>query len=91
MDVFNVAYGGNTTLFELFDALKINLSKFDRNIAKLKPFIGPKRQGDIPHSQASIEKAKMVLDYEPKFDAPQGFEQACDWYWKSSAEKKTYD
>ena len=81
MDVFNVAYGGNTTLFELFDALKINLSKFDRNIAKLKPIIGPKRQGDIPHSHASINKAKICLGYQPIFDARQGFEQACEWYW----------
>ena len=84
MDVFNVAYGGNTTLFELFDALKRNLSKFDRNIAKLKPIIGPKRQGDIPHSHASIDKAKSVLGYEPHFDAPHGFEKACGWYWSNS-------
>ena len=81
MDVFNVAFGGNTTLFDLFDALKINLSKFDRNIAKLKPIIGPKRQGDIPHSHASINKAEEVLGYKPQFDAPQGFEEACEWYW----------
>ena len=83
MEIFNVAFGGNTTLFELFDALKINLSKFDRNIAKLKPIIGPKRQGDIPHSHASINKAKKAIDYIPKFDALDGFKQACEWYWEN--------
>ena len=81
MDVFNVAYGGNTTLFELFNALKTNLSKYDKAIADIKPIIGPKRQGDIPHSQASIDKAKTVLSYEPKYDAGKGFEHACEWYW----------
>ena len=81
MEVFNVAYGGNTTLFELFNALKTNLSKFDKAIANLEPIIGPKRQGDIPHSHASIEKAKQCLHYEPKFDATQGLDSACEWYW----------
>ncbi len=83
MDVFNVAFGGNTTLFELYSALKDNLAKYDKTIEEIKPIIGPKRQGDIPHSHASIDKAKVVLGYSPKFDALQGFEQACDWYWKN--------
>ena len=83
MDVFNIAFGGNTTLFELFDALRTNLAKYDKTIANIKPVIGPKRQGDIPHSQASINKAKTVLSYNPKYDAVQGFEQACEWYWNN--------
>jgi UDP-N-acetylglucosamine 4-epimerase len=81
MDVFNVAFGSNTTLFELFTALKRNLATFDKEIDKIKPIIGPKRQGDIPHSHASIDKAKQCIGYEPKFNAPVGFEQACGWYW----------
>jgi UDP-N-acetylglucosamine/UDP-N-acetylgalactosamine 4-epimerase len=81
MEVFNVAYGGKTTLLELFNALKVNLAKYDEAIANIEPVIGPKRQGDIPHSQASIDKAKMLLSYKPKYDATQGFEEACDWYW----------
>jgi UDP-N-acetylglucosamine/UDP-N-acetylgalactosamine 4-epimerase len=87
MDVFNVAYGGNTTLFELFDALKSNLVKYDKAIANIDPTIGPKRQGDIPHSHASIDKAKAVIGYNPQFDAPQGFKQACGWYWNNLKEK----
>ena len=83
MDVFNVAYGGNTTLFDLFEALKSNLSKYDKEIANIEPIVGPKRQGDIPHSHASIEKGKDILGYEPKFNAAQGFEVACLWYWKN--------
>jgi UDP-N-acetylglucosamine/UDP-N-acetylgalactosamine 4-epimerase len=83
MEIFNVAYGGNTTLFELFDALKTNLTRFDKNIADIEPIIGPKRQGDIPHSHASINKAKIVLGYKPNYDTSKGFMQVCDWYWNN--------
>lgn len=81
--VFNVAYGGNTTLNQLFNTLKNNLGKFKPEIAKLKPVYGPNRAGDIPHSQASIEKAKKMLDYNPKYSAQEGFEKACKWYYKN--------
>ena len=83
MEVFNVAYGGNTTLFELFDALRNNLGKFDKKIENIEPIIGAKRQGDIPHSHASIKKAKDIISYEPKYDATQGFKKACEWYWEN--------
>ena len=83
MEIFNVAFGSNTTLFELCAALKSNLGMFDKEIDKIEPIIGPKRQGDIPHSQASINKAKTVLSYNPKYDASKGFKQACDWYWEN--------
>jgi len=81
MDVFNVAYGGNTTLFQLFDALRSNLAKHDPAIAHVDVTIGSKRAGDIPHSLASVDKAKKVLGYNPQFSAPQGFEAACQWYY----------
>jgi UDP-N-acetylglucosamine/UDP-N-acetylgalactosamine 4-epimerase len=83
MDVFNVAYGDNTTLFELLKALKTNLGNYDKAITSIEPIIGPKRQGDIPHSHASIAKAKAVFGYNPQFDASQGFNQACEWYWNN--------
>jgi UDP-N-acetylglucosamine 4-epimerase len=81
--VFNVAYGGNTTLLQLFDCLRMNLSKFDKEIENIEPAFRENRPGDIPHSQASIEKAKRILGYQPKYSAVEGFEQACEWYWKN--------
>lgn len=81
--VFNVAYGGNTTLLDLFDCLRENLSKFDPEIAKIEPTFRANRAGDIPHSQASILKAQRVLGYNPKFDARSGFSAACQWYWEN--------
>jgi len=81
-EVFNVAYGGNTTLLQLFETLRDNLAKYDDTIKNIEPSIGPKRMGDIPHSQASILKAKIILGYDPKYDAAQGFEKTAEWYYK---------
>lgn len=81
--VFNIAYGGNTTLLLLFDCLRSSLSKYDKEIANIEPTFRDNRVGDIPHSMASIEKAKRILGYNPKFDAVTGFEQACEWYWNN--------
>lgn len=81
--VFNVAYGGNTSLLQLFDCLKRNLSKFDVDIQKIEPNFRENRVGDIPHSQASIIKANRILEYRPKYDALTGFEEACEWYWNN--------
>ena len=81
--VFNVAYGGNTTLNQLFACLRDNLAKFDPEIAKVEPTYRANRAGDIPHSQASIIKAQRILGYEPKFSAVEGFANACAWYYEN--------
>jgi len=81
--VFNVAYGGNTTLIDLYNCLRENLAKFDPEIAGIEPAFRANRAGDIPHSQASILKAQRVLGYQPKFDARAGFAAACEWYWNN--------
>ncbi len=82
-EVFNVAYGGNTTLLELFDALRDNLAKFEPDIKNVEPEFGSFRPGDIPHSQASIKKAEMILGYKPLYDARTGFERVAEWYFDS--------
>ena len=78
--VFNIAFGANTTLKELFSILRDNLSRFDPEIVKIEPVHGPERAGDIPHSHASIEKARKILGYDPQIDARKGFGLACEWY-----------
>ena len=80
-EVFNVAFGGNTTLNELFEALRTKLAIFDKKIKNIPPIHGPNRLGDIPNSLASIEKARKVLKYDPKYDARKGFKMACEWYY----------
>jgi UDP-N-acetylglucosamine 4-epimerase len=81
--IFNVAFGANTNLNELFIILRDNLARYDPEIAKLEPVYGQERPGDIPHSHAAIDKAKKYLGYDPQFDARKGFELACEWYFRN--------
>lgn len=79
--VFNTAYGDRNTLNDLVDYLKEFLSAYNPKIADVAIAYGPNRAGDIPHSLASIDKAKTLLGYDPKFSLQQGLKEAIDWYW----------
>ena len=81
--VYNTAFGDRTTLNELIGNLKDILSKYDSKINSVEIIYGPNRQGDIPHSLASIEKAKQLLNYEPKYNLYKGLEEAIKWYWEN--------
>jgi UDP-N-acetylglucosamine 4-epimerase len=81
--IFNVAFGQQTSLNELIDILKNNLSKFDSKISNIDVVYGPERAGDIPHSLANIEKGENILGYNPKYDLRVGLEKSCEWYWNN--------
>ena len=81
--VYNVAFGDRNTLNDLMGYLKAYLSSFDPNIASVVVIKGPHRAGDIPHSHASVQKAKDLLNYNPKFSLQQGLKEAVQWYWKN--------
>ena len=81
--VYNTAFGDRATLNELMASLKKYLSIFDPAIADIQTIYGPNRAGDIPHSLASIDKAKKLLGYNPEFSMQQGLEQAVNWYWEN--------
>jgi UDP-N-acetylglucosamine 4-epimerase len=53
------------------------------SIADINCIYGPNRAGDIPHSLASIEKAKKQLNYNPKFSFQEGLKEAVSWYWEN--------
>jgi UDP-N-acetylglucosamine 4-epimerase len=80
--VYNTAYGERATLNDLVGSLKKYLSKYDSKINEVEDVYGPNRIGDIPHSLASIEKAKKYLNYNPEFSLEEGLKEAVDWYWK---------
>lgn len=85
--VYNTAFGERTTLNELVSALKEFLSVYDNEIANVSIIYGQNRIGDIPHSLASIEKAKELLNYQPKFSMKEGLKEAVKWYWNNLQEK----
>ena len=81
--VYNTAVGDRITLVELLNYLQENLSQYDPKIADIEIKHGPNRKGDIPHSLASIEKAKELLNYNPKHSVQKGVEEAIKWYWEN--------
>lgn len=82
-EVINVACGERTTLSELVNALKDYLGQKDKRIKEIIIEYGPVRNGDIPHSLASIEKGNTIFDYNPKHQIKQGLQIAVDWYWEN--------
>ena len=81
--VYNVAFGDRNTLNDLMGYLKEYLSEFDAKIANVAVKYGPNRAGDIPHSHASVSKAKQMLNYNPQFSLQQGLKEAVKWYWEN--------
>ena len=81
--VYNTAYGDRNTLNDLVGYLKKYLAEFDSKIADVEVVYGVNRVGDIPHSLASIDKAKNILGYNPKYSLQDGLKEAVNWYWNN--------
>ncbi|BAO56757.1 UDP-glucose 4-epimerase [Nonlabens marinus S1-08] len=81
--VYNVAFGQRTTILELAEAIKTRLIVKDARIADVPILHRKARAGDVPHSLASIEKARSLLNYDPKFDILQGLDRSIQWYWEN--------
>lgn len=81
--IYNTAYGDRTTLNELISYLKEFLSDYDAKIKDVAIVYGPNRSGDIPHSLASIDKARNLLGYDPQYNLKAGLREAVKWYWEN--------
>ena len=71
---FNVAYGGQEYLINMYKFLCETLDKH------IEPIYGIDRAGDIKHSNADISKAKKMLGYSPDWDFRKGILAAIEWY-----------
>jgi UDP-N-acetylglucosamine 4-epimerase len=72
--VYNIAYGQQTSLQQLFDHLKKISGK------PIEATSGPERTGDVKHSLADITKAKQLLGYDPEISVEEGLRRTFDWY-----------
>jgi UDP-N-acetylglucosamine 4-epimerase len=72
--VYNVACGERTTLNELWHCL---LEISDKNI---EPIYNFERIGDVRHSLANIEKAKLLLNYNPSLTFRVGLRKTVSAY-----------
>lgn len=78
-EVYNVAVGDRTTLYDLFVALKSALAASGVMYEK-EPVYRDFRPGDVRHSQADIGKAASKLGYEPEYRIREGIAKAMPWY-----------
>ena len=72
--VANVACGGRYTLLDLIEAIRSS-SGSDTPVIH-----GESRAGDVRYSEASIDRAREVLGYEPTVHFEQGVELTYQWY-----------
>ena len=72
--VANVACGGRYTLLDLIEAIRSS-SGSDAPVIH-----GESRAGDVRYSEASIDRAREVLGYEPTVHFEQGVELTYQWY-----------
>jgi UDP-N-acetylglucosamine 4-epimerase len=73
-EIFNIGAGGRITVNDIFNKIcKI----IDKNIT---PNYHPNRKGDIPHSNASIEKARNMLGYVPEYEFEDGLRKTISYF-----------
>ena len=79
--IFNTAVGDCITIKEMAELIRAGLAEFDEKIRQVDILFGPARAGDIPHSQASIEKARKLLNYNPTHNFQKGLKESLSWYF----------
>jgi UDP-N-acetylglucosamine 4-epimerase len=77
--VYNIACGEQCTINHLFEILNSFTTHSDLQVIHREA-----RPGDVRHSLADIDKAKRLLNYEPKISLKQGLELTLNWYRKHS-------
>jgi UDP-N-acetylglucosamine 4-epimerase len=78
--VYNCGCNGRTDLKELFTMIRDDLAKDVPEIATAEPTFESPRPGDIPHSQAAIDKIEAALGYVPTHQVAEGMSETVDWF-----------
>ena len=87
-EVYNVALNDRTSLNELYQMIEERLVHSIQGLEKKKPIYREFRSGDVRHSQASIEKAQELLNYQPKYRISEGMDKVIDWYVNNNKSKQ---
>ncbi len=88
-EVYNIAFGGQEYLIDVYSMLVQSLGIDKENGEYLKPEFQEERCGDIRHSCADISKAREKLHYNPSWSFERGIKAAIEWYkeWYDKYEK----
>jgi nucleoside-diphosphate-sugar epimerase len=73
--VFNVGTGQNVSVNKTAELIKKLLKK-----ESIQNVYGPAKLTDIKHGYADINKAKKILDFQPKYPISSGLPNLIDWY-----------
>lgn len=76
--VINIGNGQRTTLNELLTQLKGLTGRHEAEVD-----YRPTRSGDVRHSLADTQRARELLDFEPRVGLREGLQLTIDW-WKQS-------
>jgi UDP-N-acetylglucosamine 4-epimerase len=79
-EVVNIAVGQQTTLNQLQDLIRQEITTLKPGVTLPAPIYRDFRAGDVRHSLASIDKARALLGYEPTHSARDGLHLAAEWY-----------
>jgi UDP-N-acetylglucosamine/UDP-N-acetyl-alpha-D-glucosaminouronate 4-epimerase len=77
--VFNVACGRKVSLNELVGQLQQLIG------SDVETIYAPRRAGDVPHSLASLDRARAELGYEPGVDLREGLTRTIEHYREQRA------
>ncbi|MEQ1891485.1 MAG: NAD-dependent epimerase/dehydratase family protein [Planctomycetota bacterium] len=72
--LYNVGTGASVSVLELYETLA-RLAAFDE-----PPLFAAPREGDVPHSRATIARARRDLGFEPRVELAEGLRRTLDWY-----------
>jgi UDP-N-acetylglucosamine 4-epimerase len=72
--IVNIGAGGRVTILEMYTIIKESMG------LTIEPLHRENRRGDIPHSNADVDKAKRLLGYEPKVSFREGIELLLEWF-----------
>jgi UDP-N-acetylglucosamine/UDP-N-acetylgalactosamine 4-epimerase len=73
-EIFNIGAGGRISINEIFYKICEIMG------ANITPNYQPNRKGDIPHSNASIEKANHLLGYTPEYGFEEGLKRTIEYF-----------
>lgn len=71
--VFNIGAGQRISVNELVNLLN------EACQSNIKPIYTSKKEGDVRHTWVNIEKARRILNYEPKVDIKSGIKKYVEW------------
>ena len=82
-EVMNIACGERLSVNNLFENLKMSLSKYIPEVSKIEAIHSNEREGDILHSHADISKAIQLIDYEVLVGVETGLQSTVDWFMRN--------